>query len=88
MTIAEQMNDIAHKAQLAKAQAETEKVAAYYQTSILTDIRKLAEKGKCEYHATMPCDIDPLMVRKVAEADGFNTTGFPHTRMVLIMWRA
>ena len=86
MTIAEQMNDIAHKAQLAKAKAGAEKVNAYYQTSILTDIRKLAEKGKCEYHATMPCDIDPDMVRKVAEADGFITLGFPSTRMVLIAW--
>ena len=86
MTIAEQMNDIAHKAQLAKTQAEAEKVTAYYKSSILTDIHKLAEKGKYEYHATMPCDIDPDMVRKVAEADGFTTTGFPHTRMVLIMW--
>jgi hypothetical protein len=86
MTIAEQMNDIAHKAQLAKTQAKTEKVNAYYQTSILPDIHKLAEKGKFEYVATMPCDIDPTMVRKVAEADGFSTSDFPHTRMVLIMW--
>lgn len=86
MTIAEQMNDIAHKAQLAKVQAKTEKVTAYYQTSILTDIRRLAEKGKCEHIATMPCDIDPTMVRKVAEADGFITSGFPNTRMILIAW--
>ena len=86
MTIAVQMNVIAHKAQLAKAQANAEKATVYYQTSILTDIRKLAEKGKCEYVATMPSDIDPDMVRKVAEADGFITSGFPHTRMVLIAW--
>lgn len=86
MTIAEQMNNIAHKAQLAKAQAEMEKVTAYYQGSILKDIRQLAEKGKCEYVATLPCDIDRTMVREVAEADGFITCGFPNTRMVRIAW--
>ena len=86
MTIAEQMREITHKAREDKYNANIAKVRDYYEKRILPDIKKLAENGEYQYTVTVPNDINPIAVRKIAEADGFIASRIPKTNTVLIMW--
>ena len=86
MTIAEQMREITNKAREDKQNADIAKVRDYYEKRILPDIKKLAENREYQHVVTVPSDINPFVVRKIAEADGFVASRIPKTNTVLIMW--